>query len=969
MTDRVRFFGVAAALLVSGLVVGAQSGCGRSPLRGGGGGGQSCTPSCEEICSALDAGCPKLASQSCVGQCRSEPRPTSILCLQQLVCQGAALSCGDVQTCFINPRVADLVISTFSATSPRNGELSWQAKVCNLGNGPSVPTRLHFYRNRTSAPSAGQLGQESVAIPALQSNSCQTVLTAATGLPAGSYRSYAYIDPEGVAVETNEQNNVAGPAVVNVGGSGGQPDYVITELRGVPSSSVGYIDYTITLCNHGGLDPQTTLVELYANRKSTPLAGTSDRMLYASMLLPSQCTKLNAHVLVNAKDSVSSWARVDPQDLVKESNEQNNLVGPVTIKLGKPLPDLEISKAAVQAIGGTTARYTATICNVGSVVSSYTDLGLYWDRKGPPQPFEWPDQVSDVPALAPGNCITRTLTAVLKAGNYRSALYVDRKGVVTESNEQNNVYWPLEVNLGSAPADLELSKLEVFPQGSSGATYLATVCNKGTAPTNMPTTVDFFDNRSQPPGFGTPANRSETVPPLGGGQCTGVKVFAPLTPGNYSAWAYVNRKQSVPEITWGNNIAGPVPFYLGSTNLPDLTVTALTASPQGQNVQFSANVCNYGVDALTNAALDFYWDLPQAPSVTVVPNRTQVVPVLKAKQCVQVQALEPRPVGTFTAWAWINRKGTIIESNFNNNQLSTKYTVGSGSQPDLIVNVLLAGLDATGGISYTAELCNKGGQSSTAAWVHIFYDLPQAPTPAMAGQADDKTAIGPLAPGGCMKVTFSAGLLAPGPHLSWVYVDILQTVVESNENNNTKSALVLVPGGQPDLSIKTFDAKPSATGATAYSMEVCNNGTSASPASTVRLYFDRATAPPLNVPGDQDHAVGALAVGSCQTISALATLQSGTFSSWAQVDPDNSIAESNETNNVSGPLAVIVGTPADACDQACKELVSPCSMLPASQEASCISNCQASTQTKIDCAWQATLLGQCSAIVQCLFGP
>lgn len=968
MMYRLRFFFVTVTLVASGLALGTLAGCGRSPLRGGGG-GQSCTPSCEELCAAVNAGCPQLASQSCVGQCRSEPRPTSILCLQQLVCQGGALSCGDAQSCFLNPQVADLVVSTFSATSPRTGELSWQAQVCNLGNGPSVPTRLHFYRNRTSAPSAGQLGQESVAMPALQSQSCETVLTAATGLPAGSYRSYAQIDPEQRVVEKNEQNNVAGPTVVQVGGSSsGDPDYVITELRGVPSSSVGYIDYAITLCNQGGLDPQTTTVELYTNRKSTPLAGTSDRTLYASMLLPTQCTQLNAHVLVSSTDTLSSWARVDPQDLVKESNEQNNLFGPVSIKLGKPLPDLEISKAAVQAIGGTTARYTATICNVGSVVSSYTDLGLYWDRKGPPQPFEWPDQVSDVPALAPGNCITRTLTAVLKPGNYRSALVVDRKGVVTESNEQNNIYWPLDVNLGSAPADLELSKLEVFP-GSSGATYLATVCNKGTAPTTAPTTVDFFDNRSQPPGFGTPANRSETVPPLGGGQCTGVKVFAPLAPGNYSAWAYVNRKQSVSEISWGNNIAGPVPFYLGSTNLPDLTVTALTASPQGQNVQFSATVCNYGVDALTNAALDFYWDSPQPPSVTVVPNRTQVVPVLKAKQCVQVQALEPRPSGTFVAWAWVNRKGTIIESNFNNNQLSTKYTVGTGNQPDLVVNGLMGGLDATGGVSYTAELCNNGGQSSAASWVHLFYDRAQSPTPAQANQADDKTAIGPLAPGGCTKVFFSAGLLAPGPHLSWVYVDILQTVVESNESNNFKSVLVLVPGGQPDLSIKTFDAKPSATGATAYSMEVCNNGTTASLASTVRLYFDRATAPPLNLPGDQDHAVGALAAGSCQTISALASLQTGTFSSWALVDPDNKIAESNETNNVIGPLAVIVGTPADACDQACKELVSPCNMLPASQEASCISNCQASTQTKIDCAWQATLLGQCSAIVQCLFGP
>lgn len=709
-------------------------------------------------------------------------------------------------------------------------------------------------------------------------------------------------------------------------------------------------------------------MELYTNRASTPVAGTSDRILYASMLLPTQCTQLNAHVLVSAKDAVSSWARVDPQDLVKESNEQNNLFGPVAIKLGQPLPDLEISKAAVQAIGGTTARYTATICNVGSVTSGATDLGLFWDRKAPPQPFEWPDQVADVPALAVGKCITRTITAVLKPGSYRSALFVDRKAVVTESNEQNNISWPLEVNLGNAPVDLAVTTFEVFPQGSSGATYLATVCNKGTVASISPTMIDFFDNRSQPPGMGTPANRSELVSPLNGGQCTSIKVFVPLGPGNYNAWAYVNRQQTVPEISWGNNIAGPVPFYLGSANQPDLTVTAFSTSTQGQSVQFTANVCNYGVSALTTAVLDFYWDSLAAPSITVVPDRSQVVPVLKAKQCALVQALVPRPAGTFTAWAWINRKGTIVESDFNNNQRSTQYTVGGGTQADLVVNVLVGGLDATGGVSYTAELCNVGGQSSAAAWVHLFYDLPQAPTPAMAGQADDKTTIAPLPPGACTKVSFSAGLLKPGPNLSWVYVDILQSVAESNENNNTKSVLVLMPGGQPDLTVKTFDAKPSATGATAYSMEVCNNGTVASPASTVRLYYDRATAPPLNVPGDQDHAVSALGAGTCVTISALATLQTGTFSSWAQIDPDGKINESDETNNVSGPLTVIVGTPADACDQACKELVSPCNLLPASQEASCIVNCQASTQTKIDCAWQATLLGQCSAIVQCLFG-
>ena len=75
-----------------------------------------------------------------------------------LVCK-PAMDCAAAKQCIINPKVPDLTVN-HSASSPTAGQIRYQATVCNNGSGAAPTFRVHFYRNRSNAPTAGEYGDK-----------------------------------------------------------------------------------------------------------------------------------------------------------------------------------------------------------------------------------------------------------------------------------------------------------------------------------------------------------------------------------------------------------------------------------------------------------------------------------------------------------------------------------------------------------------------------------------------------------------------------------------------------------------------------------------------------------------------------------------------------------------------------------------------------------------------------------------
>ena len=84
-----------------------------------------------------------------------------------------------------------------------------------------------------------------------------------------------------------------------------------------------------------------------------------------------------------------------------------------------------------------------------------------------------------------------------------------------------------------------------------------------------------------------------------------------------------------------------------------------------------------------------------------------------------------------------------------------------------------------------------------------------------------------------------------------------------------------------------------------------NYGTSDAGEFWVDWYANRTVAPSLGDVGNKYEQVASLAAGASYTFETSYTYGSvGTFNMYAQVDTESSVAETNETNNITGPIPV-----------------------------------------------------------------
>ncbi len=129
---------------------------------------------------------------------------------------------------------------------------------------------------------------------------------------------------------------------------------------------------------------------------------------------------------------------------------------------------------------------------------------------------------------------------------------------------------------------------------------------------------------------------------------------------------------------------------------------------------------------------------------------------------------------------------------------------------------------------------------------------------------------------------------------------------------------VAAPLTAPDLVVDTlvFDPPQPASGqAVNITVTVKNQGDASASGIRVHLYIDPLQSPPtITTPYSSTTFYGVTLPpgGQFTWIRTNQTLASGLHSLYAWVDRDNLIAESNEANNLTGPITITVGNSADA---------------------------------------------------------
>jgi hypothetical protein len=253
---------------------------------------------------------------------------------------------------------------------------------------------------------------------------------------------------------------------------------------------------------------------------------------------------------------------------------------------------------------------------------------------------------------------------------------------------------------------------------------------------------------------------------------------------------------------------------------------------------------------------------------------------------------------------------------------ATSVPGSGGGQPDLIVtDVSWSPANPAPGnaVTFSATIKNQGTAATPAGVIHgvsFWVDGTQV--------SWDGTSTASLAPGGTRVLTASAGpsgsaawTATGGNHTVQAWVDDVNRMAESNENNNQLSEPLTVSSGTPDLivtGVSWSPANPAAGQAVTFSATIKNQGTGATPNGVIHGVLFSVDGTAVNW---SDNNTASLAAGASRTLTANGgpggssawTATAGSHTILANVDDINRIAESNEGNNILSSGLTVTSLP------------------------------------------------------------
>jgi len=246
----------------------------------------------------------------------------------------------------------------------------------------------------------------------------------------------------------------------------------------------------------------------------------------------------------------------------------------------------------------------------------------------------------------------------------------------------------------------------------------------------------------------------------------------------------------------------------------------------------------------------------------------------------------------------------------------------SAALPDLTVqsfSVKPREVKAGGLLTISVTVKNAGTKSAPSSWVALF-GTTEAARDLISAMGPVSLNGGPLARNATATVIFRITVpsVTPGVYAIYAKVDPERLVSESRESNNVIALgkVTLLSSSLADLSVPSFSVAPSAVTAgdvLTVTATVKNIGTKDAPSSWVALFGTTATATDLaEAMGPASLDGGPLAPNASATVTFRITvpaLTPGEYAIYAKVDPNQLVAESRESNNISAFAPVTLNPP------------------------------------------------------------
>lgn len=570
-----------------------------------------------------------------------------------------------------------------------------------------------------------------------------------------------------------------------------------------------------------------------------------------------------------------------------------------------------------QNIGGTSAgsHYTRFYLSSNTTIStSDTQLG------------------SDVSfsSIAAGASLTRSVTfnaPEVVDGTYYVGALIDYYNAVPESDEANNTVYRNGTINSSHPVslpDLSWTTMSLssttWPIGSS-ITATLTESNGGTASAGSHSSRLYLSNdniiTSTDTRLGSDLNYTSIS--AGGTQAQSGPFTVPtVTDGTYYVGAIVDYYNAVAESNETNNAAartGTVVIPPPATT-PDITVTGATLSTNnwqsGINVTASVTETNSG----TGSAGAHYTRLYLSTNQTITISDTYLAELAYTaisaggSQVKSSTFTVPAVIdGTYYFGVIADYNNAVTESNETNNAVyATAPIIYSPLPPDLLwTNMSLSTDTWVTGSTVTANLtvANNGGSVAGAHSTRIYMSV-NSTISSIDVQLGSDISYGAIIAGG--SETKSHTFTVPsgdGTYYVGALVDCYNAVAEGDESNNAgaRNGTIIIPPNT-DLTATAISV-PQASWNVGSSVTVglteVNLGTSSAAAHVSRLYLStNTTISASDTKLGSDLSFGSIAGNGSQTINHTFTVPSimtATYYVGVLVDANNSVTETDETNN------------------------------------------------------------------------
>jgi len=266
-----------------------------------------------------------------------------------------------------------------------------------------------------------------------------------------------------------------------------------------------------------------------------------------------------------------------------------------------------------------------------------------------------------------------------------------------------------------------------------------------------------------------------------------------------------------------------------------------------------------------------------------------------------------------SAVARIESGGRLVASGTGTTAIRAQWEeVLSNDVPITVLTSARADLKFTDGIveggndSFTTvvTLSNTGSGGATNFYIDLFLNPSSQPTSGDYG--DEWQLVDYLGPSESVDLTLSKDSVSTGEHDIVMTVDLDDEVDESNESNNSYELSVEVgySDGGPNLTVTTFEAILDEEG-TYYVVDISNTGSEDVGLFYVDLYTDQLSAPEVGEDGDRYLEVDGLKAGETESTDFYIESPCDGCWSWIFVDSYDNVAETNETDNIEGPLSVL----------------------------------------------------------------